>query len=209
MHDREAQNAPNEQSAMVASDAADWRGDAARTSIAAHRASVLNLPPTSLSQREVVTSFVIATRIRNHVDRRVSALRKVVDGLFAASEPKMGVGVREKHMEVPAFAEEAEGVLVVRMRNGAANDKTVSQAKASELLARKRLNPRRHVFERVPRPPQPPPAFSAEKFRALVTGGLITQAEYDACLEPAPPSCSVTVELPPEFDAAIANAILA
>lgn len=179
----------------------------AMVAMRAHRGSIVNLVPTILSARELVLGFALATRAKAFFDRRLGVLRKGVDALL---DKKKDAAERVATLTEPLYfvGKEEHSPVTVTATNGAFGKTVLSEEKARAVLATKRQKITRTCFVRVPRPPIPPPRFSGEKFRELIALGVITQAEYDGCLEPAPAAYTVTVDVPTEIEDALATMLL-
>jgi hypothetical protein len=196
--------------AKEAADEKAWRQGAARDTVTEHRAALLQLDPKGLSERETVFGFAILTKAKNLVDRRLTGFRKGVDALLKAlpEGERMAPGVVSARLHHILWGQDPTGAAIAIVQlNGAANAKVLSEDKAFALLKTKKASLKRAVMEKPLRPPQPPPRFSPQKFRDLVAVGAITQAEYDACLDVAQPQPSVTVDVPPEIEEAIARTL--
>jgi hypothetical protein len=179
----------------------------ATTLLATHRAAFFALEVATLPLRDAVLGFAVATKVKNFAERRVTAFRKRVDMAFLA----LGITSETRRLELGevVFEDGLPGAQVSAvLTNSHVDRKVLSEAKAMELLRQKAPSLAKRVLERPLRPAKPPARFSAEKFRELVTAKKITQAEYDACLVAALPSPTVTVEVPAEFEAAIAAMLL-
>lgn len=174
----------------------------------AHRAEILHLDPATLAEREAVLGFGIVTRIKNFADRRVNAFRKRIDAIFTARGGMTPETQMLEHGETVFFDQGAHGGLSVRAMNGSFGKMVLSETKAFALLAGKKPSAKKMAMEQPLRPARPPARFSSEKFRNLVTIGVITQAEYDACLEQAPATTTVTIDVPIEIDAAITRMLI-
>lgn len=184
-----------------------WRREAARELLREYRAALLELNPRGLTKRETVIGYAVMTRVKNLAERRLTGFRKGIEFAFDASGP-MGQTERARELSETIFHDRRAGAAVlVHLQNDACDARVLSEHKALALLAKQKL--KRTCMEKLPRPPAPSPRFSPQKFRDLVAAGKITQADYDACLEPASPRCTTTLDVPPELDEAIAAALFA
>jgi hypothetical protein len=161
----------------------------------------------------VVIDFPGWKDLKNFADRRLGALRKVVDGLFVGEHELKVSDVAQSIVRQIFFGPHDRGdltgkVIAAKLLNGGYGQKTLSEDRARALVATKKPSAKRMILEKPPRPPQPMPRFSPEKFRGLIDKGIITQAEYDACFVPAAPRPTMTVEVPPEIEAAIVDTLL-
>jgi len=188
-----------------------WREHTAAEVVTEFRAAVLELDPATLSERECVISYGILTKLKNRIDRRSVALRKGIDALFAG-ELELRVTDRAREIAHQILFDGDSCMLgdaiTVRLLNKTFGLKALSVERALALLGTKKRSALKMAMEKPPRPPQPPPRFSAEKFRELVAKGVITQAEYDACIVCVAPQGAVTVDVPPEIEVAIAATLL-
>lgn len=193
---------------------ADWKWKAALALVQSLRAVVLEIDPATLSEHDTVVGFAIATKLKNLADRRVSAFRGAVNALFTGERALRTEDVSQILLEQVFFGPShgvhgaMEGKIVAaKLQNGSFGKGTISESLAFELLKTKKASAKRMVMEKTPRPVQPPPRFSPQKFRELIAKGVITQAEYTACVVPLPPSPTMTVEVPPEIERAIAETL--
>lgn len=150
---------------------------------------MMNAPPASLSEDDLVTAFAVVTRASNALDRRKRALRAEIDKKFA---PLLDKGNN-------AFFD--TGSVHVEAANKTFGQEELSLDKARALLVAKGI-PEWRVME------QPPPVFSATAFEELTQSGDITRKEYKSCLVPARPAITVSVHVVPAMDEAIAKALL-
>lgn len=190
-----------------------WREAAALELVVRHRSAAIELSAEALGPKELIIGFGIATKLKNFADRRVTALRKEVDKLFTGENALRAIDVARFVAEQVFFGPWVKGdttgkVIGAKLLNGAHAAKILSEEKAFALLKTKKPSAKRMVMEKPPRPAQPPPRFSPAKFRELLAKEIITQEEHDACLEDAPPRPTMTVEVPPELEAAIAMTLL-
>jgi hypothetical protein len=164
------------------------------------RAEVLSLDPKTLPDAPLIVAFVVATRMKNAIERRVAALRKAIDALLA--RPGYEVAPGSPGVSVAA------GEYVVARINSAANARVFSEEKVRKLCAKKKIDFDANCCVD-PEPILPPPRhFSGDKFKALLSLEMITLKEYDACLESAPPACTTTVQAPEGVDLAISKVML-
>jgi hypothetical protein len=175
------------------------------------RAAVLELEPKTLTARETVIALAIATKLKNLAERRTTALRKGANALFTGDRALTALDRAVQAVERVFFFTEEESsddVVLLKVTNDRFGAKVLSETKALDLLKTKKPSAKKMAMEKPPRPPQPLPHFSGEKFRDLIAKGIISQAEYDACFEAAAPSPTMTVACPSELEEAIAAAAL-
>jgi hypothetical protein len=134
----------------------------------------------------------------NVASQRQKKLRKSIDDTIAekASKDQMS-----KDKEVRLEAEQ----FVVARKNRAADKFEYLESKVVELLKSKGIDPTKTVYVV---PPPPAAIFSQEKFKALVTLGLIGEDEAKSCLEPVAPQYAVEVDLPESVDHKIVELVL-
>jgi hypothetical protein len=145
-----------------------------------------------MSKDDAIKAYVLVTRISNAIAQRQKELRMRVDGLL----------LKEKPIVENVTMDSDDWSITRTNRN---KDKSApSVAKVCSLLKAKGRDEGLVFIQ----PPQPPPEFSPAKFRALLELGLITQEEYDSCLEPLDPATTVTVNLPKVLDNQLFNAVL-
>lgn len=156
--------------------------------------------PKDMTEELLVKAFVLVTRFSNAVDRRKRALRKAVDDMV-----KSDAGLQLKaSME---NAKKSFDGFTLLVENASFGKKRVVEEKAFALLAEKGIDKSRVMT--TPEPPPPPkPSFSLEKFEALKKLDVISDAEFESCLEPALPSPTVTVEMPQVVDEVLVKMIL-
>jgi hypothetical protein len=190
-----------------------WRESAALALVVRRRADALELDPKTLSRGDLLFAFGLVTKLKNFADRRLTAIRTEVDALFTGELELKATDLMQTFAERVFFGPHDRGdltgkVIAAKLLNGSYGKKALSETKALDLLATKKRSAKRMAMEKPPRPPQPLPRFSAEKFRGLIAKGIITQAEYDACFDARPPRPTMTVEVPPELEAAIVETLL-
>jgi len=189
-----------------------WRQETARELVGEWRAAILELEPATLTRKETIVAFAIATTIKKFIARRVQALRPAIDALFVGDDA-LTANDRAKRIDEQAIVD-GDVCLIgdsieLHLKNTSFGKSVLSVDKAFAVLATKKPSAKNQCMEKPPPAPKPIPRFSAEKFRGLVALGIVTQAEYDGCLEPAAPAGEVAVKIPVEIEEALARMLLA
>lgn len=154
----------------------------------------LHRPVDVMTPGELIRALAVVTRLSNAVERRKSKLRKKFDEM------------RDENPIDPSEKEHiytAGGFKVVES-NKNFGQRRINPDKAIELVKKKKIGVDRITIQ----PPPPPPVFSEEKFKALVTLGIIDEKELQSVTDWVDPSVMVTVEVAYEIDEAISRAVL-